>query len=86
MNTVNLTINGKQVSIPAGSTILEAASKLNIKIPTLCYCEGLGCGVTNNPASCRICVVEVERRRNLAPACATPVMEGMVVHTNSQRA
>ncbi len=86
MNSVNLTINGKSVSVPAGSTILDAARKLNIKIPTLCYCDKLGCGVENKPASCRICVVEVERRRNLAPACATPVTEGMVVHTNTQRA
>ena len=86
MNNVSLTINGKAVTVPAGSTILDAAKKLNINIPTLCYCDKLGCGVSNHPASCRICVVEVERRRNLAPACATPVMEGMVVHTNSQRA
>ena len=86
MNTVNLTINGKPVTVPAGSTILDAAKQLNIKIPTLCYCEKLGCGIGNKPASCRICVVEVEKRRNLAPACATPVMEGMVVHTNTQRA
>ena len=87
MNTVNLTINGKAVSVPAGSTILDAAKQLNIQIPTLCYCEKLGgCGISNKPASCRICVVEVEKRRNLAPACATPVMEGMVVHTNTQRA
>ncbi|MBQ9803278.1 MAG: (2Fe-2S)-binding protein, partial [Lentisphaeria bacterium] len=86
MNSVNLTINGKAVSVPAGSTILDAAKKLNINIPTLCYCDKLGCSIANQPASCRICVVEVEKRRNLAPACATPVMEGMVVHTNSQRA
>ncbi|MBE6372721.1 MAG: 2Fe-2S iron-sulfur cluster binding domain-containing protein [Lentisphaerae bacterium] len=86
MSNVNLTINGKAVSVPAGSTILDAAKKLNINIPTLCYCDKLGCGVSNHPASCRICVVEVEKRRNLAPACATPVMEGMVVHTNSLRA
>ena len=86
MSNVNLTINGKAVSVPTGSTILDAAKKLNINIPTLCYCDKLGCGVSNHPASCRICVVEVEKRRNLAPACATPVMEGMVVHTNSQRA
>jgi len=86
MSNVNLTINGKAVSVPAGSTILDAAKKLNINIPTLCYCDKLGCGVANHPASCRICVVEVEKRRNLAPACATPVMEGMVVHTNSLRA
>ena len=86
MNTVNLTINGKAVAVPAGSTILDAARRLNINIPTLCHCDKLGCNVSNTPASCRVCVVEVERRRNLAPACATPVMEGMVVHTNSQRA
>ena len=86
MSNVNLTINGKAVSVPAGSTILDAAKKLNINIPTLCYCDKLGCGVSNHPASCRICVVEVEKRRNLAPVCATPVMEGMVVHTKSQRA
>ena len=86
MNNVTLTINGKSVTVPAGSTILDAARQLNIKIPTLCYCEKLGCNIDNKPASCRICVVEVEKRRNLAPACATPVMEGMVVHTNTQRA
>ena len=51
MNNVNLTINGKNVTVPAGSTILDAAKKLNINIPTLCYCEKLGCGVSNNPAS-----------------------------------
>ncbi len=84
---VNLTINGKAVSVPANSTILDAAKKLNIKIPTLCHCDKIGgCGISNNPASCRICVVEVENRRNLAPSCATPVMEGMKVHTNSKRA
>ncbi|MBE6403859.1 MAG: [Lentisphaeria bacterium] len=84
---VNLTINDKAVSVPAGSTILDAAKKLNIKIPTLCHCDKIGgCGISNNPASCRICVVEVENRRNLAPSCATPVVEGMKVHTNSKRA
>ncbi len=86
-NMINLTINGKAVSVPANSTILDAAKQLNIKIPTLCHCNKIGgCGISNNPASCRICVVEVENRRNLAPACATPVMEGMKVHTNSKRA
>ena len=86
-NMVNLTINDKAVSVPAGSTILDAAKKLNIKIPTLCHCDKIGgCGISNNPASCRICVVEVENRRNLAPSCATPVVEGMKVHTNSKRA
>ena len=86
MKTVNLTINGKAVTVPANYTVLEAARQLNINIPTLCYCAHLGNGVSNKPASCRICVVEIEKRRNLAPACATPVAEGMVVHTNSLRA
>ena len=86
MKTVNLTINGKAVTVPANYTVLEAARQLNINIPTLCYCAHLGSGVSNKPASCRICVVEIEKRRNLAPACATPVAEGMVVHTNSLRA
>ncbi|MBP5639085.1 MAG: (2Fe-2S)-binding protein, partial [Victivallales bacterium] len=58
MSNVTITINNKQVEVPAGSTILEAARKLNINIPTLCYCENLGCGVTNKTASCRICLVE----------------------------
>ena len=84
---VTLTINGKAVTVPANSTILDAARQLNINIPTLCHCDKIGgCGLSNNPASCRVCVVEVEKRRNLAPSCATPVAEGMVVHTNSQRA
>ena len=86
MSTVNLTINGKAVTVPANYTILQAARQLNINIPTLCYCAHLGNGECNKPASCRVCVVEVEKRRNLAPACATPVAEGMVVHTNSLRA
>ena len=90
MNNVNLTINGKKVSVPAGSTILEAAAKLKIKIPTLCYCPSVGCGVENKPASCRICLVEADGirrgRRILVPACATPVAEGVEVFTNTQRA
>ena len=86
MNTVTLTIDGVQVTVPANYTILEAAREMNINIPTLCYCAHLGSGESNKPASCRVCVVEVEKRRNLAPACATPVAEGMVVHTNTQRA
>ena len=87
---ITVTINGIQVSVPKGSTILEAAQKIGINIPTLCYCPDLGCGVANKPASCRICLVEAEGIRPrpiLAPACATPLeRDGVVVHTNSQRA
>ena len=50
-NMVNLTINGKAVSVPANATILDAAKKLNIKIPTLCHCDKIGgCSISNNPA------------------------------------
>jgi len=86
MSTVNLTINDKPVTVEAGSTILEAAEKLDIKIPTLCHFKMDAFHVEHRCGSCRICVVEVERRPNLAPACCTPVMEGMVVHTNTLRA
>lgn len=80
---VKLTINNRDVEVPAGSTILEAAKKLNIKIPTLCHMDLHDLKMVNQAASCRVCVVEVEGRRNLAPACATPVFEGMVVRTDT---
>ncbi len=75
---VNLTIDGIAVTVDAGTTILAAASKLNIHIPTLCYHEDL-CVAGN----CRVCVVEQENSRTLPAACAMPVSEGMVIHTNS---
>ncbi len=90
MANITIKINGSEVSVPAGSTILDAAKKLNIKIPTLCYCPDVGCGVPNKPASCRLCLVEATGirgpRKILAPACATPVAPNMEVWTNSQRA
>lgn len=77
---VTLTIDGRTVSVPAGSTILEAAAGLGIAIPTLCY---LG---TLSPANvCRLCVVEVDGSRVLVPSCARAVEAGMVVHTRSPR-
>jgi NADH-quinone oxidoreductase subunit G len=85
MEMINLTINGQSVSVPEGTTILEAARKINLDIPTLCYLKLEKASYVNSVASCRICVVEVEGRRNLAPSCATPVSEGMKVTTNSKR-
>jgi NADH-quinone oxidoreductase subunit G len=83
---VSLTINGLSVTIEDNATILQAARKLGIKIPTLCHFE-LDCfAVEHRLGSCRVCVVEVDGRRNLAPACCTPVTAGMVVKTNSIRA
>ncbi len=81
---VNLIIDNKPVSVEDGATILEAARKINIRIPTLCYLDLGELKMVNKVASCRMCVVEVEGRRNLAPSCATPVAEGMKVTTNSQ--
>lgn len=82
---INLTIDGYQVSVPEGTTILEAAQKVHLDIPTLCYLKLEKSKYLNQVASCRICVVEVEGRHNLAPSCATPVAEAMKVVTNSKR-
>ena len=76
-NMINLTIDGVQVSVPAGSTVLEAARKANIHIPTLCYLKDL-----NQIGACRVCVVDVGARA-LQAACVYPVSEGMVVKTNT---
>ncbi|MCQ2187464.1 MAG: [FeFe] hydrogenase, group A [Bacteroidales bacterium] len=84
-NKINLTIDGRQVSVNPGTTILEAAKSCGIDIPTLCHIHLEGTCVNSHPASCRMCVVEVAGRRNLAPACATACMEGMEVHTSSLR-
>jgi NADP-reducing hydrogenase subunit HndD len=82
---MNITIDGKATQVPAGSKILDAAQKLDITVPTLCYLNLDVMKYNNMAASCRVCVVEVEGRRNLAPACATPVMDGMIVKTNTLR-
>jgi len=77
---VNLTINNKKISVPEGYTIFEAAKENNILIPHFCYMEGV-----HQIGSCRICVVEVEGAKTLQASCVTPVREGMVVRTNSER-
>ena len=82
---ITLQIDGHFITVPEGSTILEAATKIGINIPTLCHIDLKGTCIKNNPASCRICVVEVIGRRNLAPACATRCTEGMVVKTSTLR-
>jgi predicted molibdopterin-dependent oxidoreductase YjgC len=77
---VSLTIDGRQVEVPEGSTILDAAAALGIDTPTLCFGETLA------PANaCRVCVVELEGARVLAPACARKVEPDMVVKTDSER-
>ncbi|QOR36363.1 iron hydrogenase small subunit [Clostridium sp. 'deep sea'] len=81
MQNVTLTIDGRQVTVPAGTTVLEAAKQLGIDIPTLCYLPKI-----NEIGACRVCVVEIEGARNLEPSCIYKVREGMVVKTNSPRA
>ncbi len=78
VQTVNLKINGIPVTVPAGSTILEAARVANVDIPTLCYLKDINC-----IGACRICVVEATGARGLVAACVYPVAEGMEVQTNT---
>ena len=86
MDTINLIIDNKPVVVKNGTTILEAARGIGVHIPTLCYMKLDDLNIENKPGGCRICVVEVDGRRNLAPACCTDVHEGMKVNTHSIRA
>ena len=80
MEMVNLKVNGIPVSVPKGSTILEAARKAGVEIPTLCYMKD-----KNEIGACRICVVEATGARGLVTACVYPVTEGMEVQTNTAK-
>ena len=77
---VNLTIDNRQISVPEGTTILEAAEQNGITIPRLCYLKGL-----NEIGACRVCVVELVGKERLIPSCNNVVEEGMVIYTNSPK-
>ena len=77
---VNITIDGRALSVPENTTILEAARLTGIEIPTLCYLKDL-----NEIGACRVCVVEVEGSDRLVSSCNAAVAEGMVIHTNSPK-
>lgn len=77
---LHVVIDGKESYVTAGTTILDAAAAVGIEIPTLCYLRGV-----NDIGSCRVCSVEIEGRAELAPACNTPVEDGMVIHTDTDR-
>jgi len=79
-NMVNLTIDGKPVTAPAGTLLIDAARQAGIDIPAFCYYEGFSV-----QAACRMCLVEIEKMPKLQPACAMPVAEGMVVHTDTPK-
>lgn len=78
MDTVKVKINGTEVEVPSNATILDAAHKAGIRIPTLCYMKDI-----NAIGACRMCLVEVKGARGLAAACVYPVTDGMEVTTNS---
>ncbi|MGN0613117.1 MAG: 2Fe-2S iron-sulfur cluster-binding protein, partial [Porcipelethomonas sp.] len=82
MENINLKINGMEVSVPKGTTILEAARMANIDIPTLCFLKDI-----NEIGACRICVVEANEGRGfrIVASCVYPVSEGMEVLTNSPK-
>ena len=82
---MKVTIDNKIVEVAPNTTVYDAAKQIGIDIPRLCYMNLEAVGFKNNPAGCRVCVVEVAGRRNLAPSCATLCTEGMVVKTNSPR-
>jgi len=80
MSVRTLTIDGRDVAMATGTTLLAAAREVGVPIPTLCHLEGL-----SPVAACRLCLVEIEGSGKLQPACLTPVAEGMVVHTDTPR-
>ena len=78
---VTLTIDGQEVTVPKGTTILEAAKTIGQQVPHYCYHPGM-----SSPAMCRLCLVEVEGAPKPMPSCVTTVMDGQVVHTQSEEA
>ncbi len=81
IETVTITVDGQEVQAPKGAMLIEVTDAQNIKVPRFCYHKKLAIS-----ANCRMCLVEVEKAPKPMPACATPVMEGMIVHTHSQYA
>jgi predicted molibdopterin-dependent oxidoreductase YjgC len=77
-NTISLTIDGVKIEVPKGATVLEAAQKAGVYIPTLCYDPDL-----KPYGGCRMCIVEIEKMRGIPPSCTTPATDGMVVHTET---
>ncbi len=83
---IELTINNITVQVEEGSTVLDAANKAGVHIPTLCHMDMHDLKMVNKVGTCRVCMVEIERRPTLAPACSTPAEKGMVIYTNTPRA
>jgi formate dehydrogenase major subunit len=77
---VSLTIDGIDVTVPEGTSVMRAAAEAGIQVPKLCATDSVEAF-----GSCRLCVVEIEGRRGTPASCTTPVAEGMVVHTQAEK-
>ncbi len=80
MADITLSVDGQEVAVGAGSTVLDAAKKAGIYVPTLCFHPDLA-----PYGACRLCIVEIEKMRGLPTACTTPATEGMVVKTSTEQ-
>jgi NADH-quinone oxidoreductase subunit G len=78
---IEVEVDGRKVQVPEGSMLMEAANRLDIYVPHFCYHKKLSIA-----ANCRMCLVEVEKAPKPLPACATPVTQGMIVRTQSEKA
>jgi NADH-quinone oxidoreductase subunit G len=77
---VNITVNGKQITAPAGTLLIDACKNVGIEVPSFCYYPGLSL-----QGACRMCLVEIEKMPKMQTACTTPIAEGMVVQTETER-
>lgn len=82
---ISITINNKKIDVECGTTILEAANKLSINIPTLCHMHMIDGKSINCKGTCRVCMVEIIGKNSLQPACSSTVRDGMIIKTNSTR-
>src|SRR5947209_9193318 len=80
MADVTITVDGKKLTAPAGTLLIEACKQVGIAVPSFCYFPGLSL-----QAACRMCLVEIEKTPKLQTACTVPVAEGMVVHTDTEK-
>jgi len=80
MDMVTVFIDGVEIQVPSDYTVLKAARKAGVKIPTLCYLKDI-----NQIGACRVCLVEIERARGLQASCVYPVSEGLRVHTHTKK-
>jgi NADH-quinone oxidoreductase subunit G len=77
---VNITVNGKQITAPAGTLLIDACKNVGIEVPSFCYYPGLSL-----QGACRMCLVEIEKMPKMQTACTTPIAEGMVVQTETEK-